>query len=182
MITTVGTNNLAVISVISSALVGFGGILFAGTNSKQDRAARRALELELRQQNRKAEAYLELLMIVGRIGYWADMVRSVVTTELPSPPPELPDVPEQIRADALVTAFGSSEIQTTVAAWRRSVNAIAVADRKIAWALKARDHGNASPVTHFDVWNELEASLRPAEREARVAIENRVALELGHRV
>ena len=73
-------------------------------NSNRDAAAL------ARVQERKADAYVQLIEVSERIGHWAQTVNPA-TTPPPRKPGKLPKVAEQSAARARLLAFASREVR-----------------------------------------------------------------------
>ena len=134
----------------------------------RDHAARLA-RVE-RQQQRKAEAYVELLELLEHIGQWQWGVQPMIDFGEPKHP--LPEADRQARMRALVTAYGSTELKQLHASYHATIQSIISTARNIDLA---RDN------SHFnepELRLKLEAELRPAERRIREQIGDVVANEL----
>jgi hypothetical protein len=138
----------------------------------------RELAEDSRRQERLADAYVELLGIVNRTAHFADMVRPIVDTNPPAPNPPLPHVDEQMRAESLVMAFGSRNVEVLFETWRQTVWAIIRADQEIGFGLTREESGHSS---HMEVWRQLVDELKPAQKAARSALADAVAVELRSR-
>lgn len=115
---------------IGTAALGLTGLATTYLTARQGRqqardAAKKQNEHELRmayeqrQQQRRAEAYVELLTIVEEVSNWARKL--VSSAEASEDPPELPSSSRQARASALTNAYGSSEALASYGDWRQSV-------------------------------------------------------------
>ncbi len=174
-------NTIALVSVVSSAVLGAVGLIVASYNSSRERAHALALAREARQQERLADAYVEVLRIVEEVAHWAQRVRPMLdTSPLPEPPP-LPSIAEQIRMQALLGAFASEDVQARYEAWCQSVYAIQAADMELTWHERSVNRHGQSGIDDAEVWRRLALELKPKERVLRQALIDTVAAELGHR-
>jgi hypothetical protein len=115
---------IALASVIAGGAVGLAGILVAGVGGWRDRALSRNLAETARKQQRLAEAYVELIELAEKIGYWASRLRPVVTVDLDYQPPEPPSLDEQTRVCAKVLAYGSKDVKAKWKSWQECVKEI----------------------------------------------------------
>jgi hypothetical protein len=169
--------------------VGLGGLLVAGLGGWRDRVATRDLADRERRQNRLADAYVDLLDLCLRVGYWASQLRPI-TAPPDYQPPEPPTTDEQTRVRAKLAAYGSRAVQDLHEAWHSSVQAIVKADLQVALRLGADDrHNRYSPKPGDDVlwrdptepWAKIYDEYLPAEKAAREALIATVADELAGR-
>ena len=164
---------------IGTASVGALGIIAtyrSGTQTRREQERLAALA-------RRADAYVEVLTIAEHIGNWAQRVRPVLDTYPPRPPPPFPELDQQIRAQALLSASGTDEVRALLAAWRETVNAVSRADMLIGFELERRNEprelrGEPPLLDGEDPWLALEQKLRPAEQAAREALGARINEEL----
>lgn len=177
------TGSVGALGIVVTGLTARGGRRHAETIAEGRIKHERELAEDARTQARLGEAYVELLSIVTRVGLFADAVRPVVDTNPPASPPPLPPAEEQTRADALVMAYGSRAVGEAYEAWRKSVWDIIRADRMIGLALETNErHGQGqSGIDYMETWGRLEDELRPAQREAREALGEAIAVELRSR-
>jgi hypothetical protein len=141
----------------------------------------RELAEDARAQARLGDAYVELLSIVNRTAHFADLVRPIFDTDPPTPPPPLPPPEEQMRAEALVMAYGSRAVEDLFEAWRQSVWNIIRADREIGIALEMRGQRSQSGIDYLETWRKLTDELRPAQKAARKALSEAIGVELRSR-
>ena len=94
---------------------GIGATLLAG---KFERGHSQRMADEARQQERLADAYVRLLVLVERVGQWAQMVMPLMDMDPPQPVRPLPGLDEQAEAEAVVNAFGSDQVRQGFKAWR----------------------------------------------------------------
>jgi hypothetical protein len=119
-------------------LVVLGGFADALINALRDKSRHRhekGLAREARQQDRLEQAYLELGIYLARHGDWARSVRPFwgqPTAPDPMPPGE------RWRIQALVTGYGSPEVQRLLGAWAEVARKIENADQVIGLAGRAR--------------------------------------------
>jgi hypothetical protein len=75
------------IGTVALGLAGIGATLLAG---KFERGHSQRMADEARQQERLADAYVRLLVLVERVGQWAQMVMPLMDTDPPQPVRPLP--------------------------------------------------------------------------------------------
>ncbi len=134
------------------------------------------LAREERKQQRLSSAYIEILSLVHRIGYWASRVRPLMDTNPPQERPLLPSPEEQARMEALVTAFGSKEVRDLKTEWWKEIAEILLRDEDIAYWQK--DGGDDSGGEQAS-WKALRKHQK-AEPEMRRALGEQIAKELEH--
>lgn len=176
---------IALVSVISGGAVGIVGLATAFTSGVMDRRHERELAREERRQVRLAEAYIQMLEMVEKVGHWAQNIRPVTDTDPPQPPPPLPDLDSQVGTWSRVNAYGTPNIKRMLEAWRKTVADVQRADKLVGMRQQASDtyanrpvKGSRQFMDFMTPWDELEDKLRPAEREARQRLVNWVAAEL----
>lgn len=181
------SENIALTSVIASGLVGIIGILAAVFGGWRDRHAARSRAETERKQSRLAEAYVDVLDLTERVGYWASQLRPVSAPE-DYQPPAPPTVADQTRVTAKLSAFGSPEVRALHKSWRACVNAIVAADLKVRLRLEAASQhqhyvGKAGEDLSWkdpiEPWGKIHDDYIPAEVQARQALIERVAKELS---
>jgi hypothetical protein len=164
---------------IGTAAVGALGIVAtytSGVSSRRHESHRDAV-------TRRANAYIEVLTIAEHVGNWAQRVRPLVDTTPPRDPPPLPDLNQQVRAQALMAAFGSDQVRDLLDRWRETVNEVSRADILIGFESQRRGEpremrGEPIKIGNQDPWLALEQTLRPAEAAARGALGKRINQEL----
>jgi hypothetical protein len=138
-----------------------------------------SLAAEDRRQQRKADAYLEVLEVAEHLGHWAQTIRPSLSAGQPDP--DLPALERQRRANALLGAFGSATVQSAHDDWWASVHEVRLAVRHIDIA----DLPNMNTPRIFekkmDAWERLESQLRGDEERLRKRLHDLVGAELGHR-
>jgi hypothetical protein len=172
VVASVSTGTVGVVGIWLTWLSGKQGRDHAETIAGQKLAHERLLAKEERRQQRLENAYIEFLDKSERVGHWAQISYPLFDSNPPAPVPPLPTLEEQARVDALVKAFGSDEVLTLAETWRSIVLKMIKCDRLIKMGLEHEIE--RSPRVDF-------AELQPQEREAREAIADQVAAELGHR-
>jgi hypothetical protein len=172
------TAAVGAIGVVATALTAKGGRTHAERVAGRRMEHERELAEDSRRQERLADAYVELLGIVNRTAHYADMVRPFVDTNPPAPTPPLPHVDEQMRAESLVMAFGSRNVEALFETWRQTIWAIIRADQEIGFGLTREESGRTN---HMEVWRQLVDELKPAQKAARSALADAVAVELRSR-
>ena len=160
------------------ALAGIGATLLAG---KLERGHSERMTREARQQERLAEAYVHLLVLVGRVGQWAQTVEPMWDCDPAQPVRPLPELDEQAETEAVISAYGSDEVFQAFEAWRDVVQNVMVTVNVISRDQAAgkghRSNGGSvgeSPYLRLH-------NLRPGEREARKALSRQVRDELRGR-
>lgn len=135
----------------------------------------RQLAKEAREQERLENAYIQLLHTAELVGQWAESVLPKWDTDPPQPERPLPPLEEQVQTQALVAAFGSEAVRKYTRGWLTVVRAMQTAVQRIQCE-------EADPTRRSEENPRvLLEKLREQEREARGALEERVAIELGHR-
>jgi hypothetical protein len=173
------------VAPVATASLGVVGIYFTWRTGKEGRDHAKQLAkaqqdhseraaATARTQQRKAEAYVQILEVVEQIGNWAQNIRRVMDT---IPPREIPPVPEyqdQIASKARLLAFASPEVQALWDEWDGAVHEIRVADMKIALGQQPN-----SAFDDTEAWISLEDTLRPKEIEQRKLLAEQVSRELS---
>jgi hypothetical protein len=173
---------VALASVITSGLVGGGGLGVAVWSRKKDAAVTQ----ETLRQQRLADAYLELLRLVEQEGQWVEAkVSNLVTASedelgifkrMHVPTPDLAD---RSTAAALLAAVGSREVRLKHERWRKSVTTFEDAFAALQW--EHQEHGDPrEPLTADDLFA-LVHEVHPVEQAARSELAEAIARELGHR-
>jgi hypothetical protein len=162
-----------------------GGVLIAhGGRRHDERMAKERFEHEQRSaraqwlRERRSDTYVQLLDMAERVGHWAALVRPLLQPAPPVPP--LPDLPEQARVEAYVRAYGSTQVLDRMQEWRAAVGAVRRSDFLISLDEAARGDGDESGIDVFAEWRRL-PDLRKAEQDARKALVDQVAADLGSR-
>ncbi|MDY6998785.1 MAG: hypothetical protein SW019_19485 [Actinomycetota bacterium] len=155
---------------VATATVGVAGIVGTWLTANRGLAHERRLATEARQQQRLENAYVDLLDVAERVGHWAQLAWPVLDTDPPAPVPEMPSLVEQAHTEALVRAFGSEKVLVRMKVWREILREMLALDNVIRVS-----PGDAAEARRaFD-------ELRVRERDAREAIGDQVAVDLGHR-
>jgi hypothetical protein len=171
-----------VATATASIAVGVAGIFFTWLSGKQGRdhaetvlsqqlAHERLLASEARDQQRLETAYVDLLDMAERAGQWAQMVLPMIDTHPPQPDPPLPTLEVQAHTQAVVKAFGSSQVRERLENWESVVKK---AISTVAVAHMTKD----VPVEAAQARVTLERDLRPQERAAREALAEQISAEL----
>jgi hypothetical protein len=142
------------------------------------RGGRRHAEMmarEERRQQRFADAYIELLTTVEKMGQWAQLVRPMLDIGITVPP--LPDLDQQARVQALVAGHASGEVQNLFEKYTLTVREILKVDRQIGLVI---EHGDKEiGVSRVDLWEHLDMTLRLNETAARKALAQQVPTSPG---
>jgi hypothetical protein len=126
-----------------------------------------------REQQRRVEAYIEVLTKVEKLGYWASRIHPLKASEHE-------DVPNDsiLRGDArnsaLLLAYGSDEVRELYNMWCRCITEVKDAIELIRMDHEAKEIGQMN-----EVWSRLMERLRPDEENARSSLATRIAEELG---
>ncbi len=175
---------LALAGISATAVVSMTGIIATATTAGRGRQAAKDLADTARTQQRLADAYIDVLTFVETVGTWSQLVRPALDRELNV---ALPDQDSEVLAKAKLAAYGSAEVKNLFGVWRECVLKIQQADarigRRIAKAeehkhLPMREGQNESWRDPLPPWEELEDTLRPAERVARADLVERISSEL----
>jgi hypothetical protein len=148
----------------------------------------RELAADARRQQRLSEAYVELLEVVGGVGYWSSSLYPMIDTDPPRELPPLPPLEKQLRAQALVSAYGSDTVRELHRTWTSTMVQIRAAAQTIGhMRAEIEKRKTDLGVGRFaDVEaaqrQKLELEYRPAEQAAREALARQLSLELGDRV
>lgn len=160
--------------------VGMTGIIFTWLTGKQAREHAASLAKEERVQRRLEETYLALLDMAERMGQWAQMVRPMMDTIPPQSVPPLPGLPEQANVSGRVGVFGSEDVRSKMRAWLAVVREMISNDGLIELERMDAESGKRPDYDWGKPRREI-GELRPRERDARQALTDQVASELGHR-
>ncbi|CAN5541506.1 hypothetical protein BH11ACT6_BH11ACT6_07440 [soil metagenome] len=156
---------------VATATVGVAGIVGTWLTGSRNLAHERRLAQEAREQQRRENAYVDLLDVAERVGHWAQMSWPLFDTDPPRPVPEMPLLVEQAHTEALVRAFGSAQVLAGLKTWRGIVLAMLTLDHQIR---QGESDAHPDARTEFD-------ELRTQERAAREEMGDQVAMDLGHR-
>jgi hypothetical protein len=153
------------------------GWLTSWLGSKRDKDKyehEQAMAREARKQERLEQAYITLGEYLSRFDDWA---RSVQPFLGPVPAPEPLQPGERWHIEALMTAYGSEEVQRLLDRWGECARRIENADVVIRMAEGAR---GPSPELDQDALRERQAleDYRKAMRDAADAIRSRINREL----
>jgi hypothetical protein len=180
------TETIALTSVVASGLVGLAGILVAGLSGWRDRKTARDLADTERKQTRLANAYVDVLDLSERVGYWASQLQPVDASE-DYRPPDPPTMAEQTRVGAKLSAYGSPEVRNLHKTWLKCVGDIVGAATRVRLRLNAAErhqHYEGKPGEDLswkdpiEPWSKIYDEYLPAEVKAREALTNQVTKEL----
>lgn len=147
----------------------------------------RELAADARRQQRLSEAYVELLEVVEGVGYWSMSLYPMIDTDPPRELPPLPPLERQVRAQALVSAYGSDAVRELHGTWTSAMVQIRSAAQTIAYMRAEIDMRKTNlGVERFaeaesEQRQKIALECRLAEQTAREALARQVSLELGHR-
>ncbi len=172
------------VAPVCTASVGVAGIAATFFTARQGRqhaedvaAKKNAHDLDLvreqRQQQRRAEAYVEILTVAEQVGQWASAV--VPMYDYGQKVPELPDLAKQARANALINAYGSSKAITFYQAWRKAADEVLQSATQVLLA----ERDGSGPRGALDARRDLDTSLRGREADARKLLGDELAVELN---
>ena len=170
------TSGLGALGIVATGLTARGGRRHAEATAATRAEHERELAGDTRMQARLGDAYVELLSIVNRTAHYADNVRPAIDTSPPADPPPIPSVEEQIRAETLAMAYGSARVGELFETWRQTVWKIIGSDRAIANGIH-----QAYRSGFLEEWGLLQGELRPAQKVAREALAQQIAVELRSR-
>ena len=137
------------------------------------------MAVDARQHKRLEEAYIEMLQLVGRVHHWATRVYPLMETDPPQPEPDLPSPDEQVRVQALASAYGSAPVRVLFDEFRARVQDVTVAAETIAFAEAHSSHSHGEMAREYRI--KLDGELRPAILAKRRELEAHVAEELRGR-
>lgn len=130
--------NIAMTLLTGGGLLALGGFAVALIEGRRDTSRYRhekELACEARRQDRLEQAYLELGVYLARHDDWARSIRPF-RGKPPAPEPLPPG--ERWRIQALVTNYGSAEVQRLLGVWAEVARKIENADEVIGLADQAR--------------------------------------------
>jgi hypothetical protein len=141
---------------------------------------------EGRAEQRAADGYLKVLSLAQQEAQWHDSriwnlsldPQEVAWRVVDFINVEEPPLTDKPTAFALIAAFASDPVRTSYTAWREAADAL---DKKIEWVGVGVVQANPHDGTPDEWMKELTDVLQPKEREARKAIAEAIARELGHR-
>jgi hypothetical protein len=154
------------------------GLLTNWLGSRRDKRGyehEQEMAREARSQERLDQAYIALGEYLSRFGDWARSVHPFLGP-VPAPDPLQPG--ERWRIEALVTAYGSEEVQRLLDRWGECAQRIENADVVIRMADDSRD---PSPELDQDALREKHAleDYRKVMRDAADAIRSQIQRELA---
>lgn len=162
------------VALATAGLAGGGiGAFFTWLAAKQARDDAKAIAREARDQQRLANAYVELLEVSELTGQWAQTALTPLGAGPSWQASDSPTVREQAHTEALVKAFGSAEVRELMGKWRSTV-------KEMLATIGLIPEVEADPWRYQgvpDLRQKLEA-LRSQERESREALGDQVAVEL----
>lgn len=167
---------VALVAVIASGIVGLAAVISSVFVAKADRTHAAQMAIQDRRQARLESAYVELLTFAAAVGAWAQALLPAVDGDPADPArdaPPLPDRADEWSMTAKVAAFGSTEVQGALEAWRMALHEVQHQVRKVQLR-GARDSGD-----WFEPWAELDDTAKPAEVDARRRLQVLVAVEFN---
>jgi hypothetical protein len=182
-ISSVSTAVVAVVGIAGTYLTGAKGREHAERIAREKNEHDRRMADEQRQQQRRADAYVELLTYAEQVGGW--IYRLVPGAKLADLGHMEPDDGSVARAKALLGAYGSAASITYFEAWQRTLPPI-VMEFLFLFAsgdAKTRAQGMLPLTTlnnqeRLDGWPKLDGYLKPQEEEARRALADQLSTEL----
>jgi hypothetical protein len=163
----------ASIGTVTTWLTGMGGRRHARDITRSTLRHAELMAAEERHQQRLADAYVQLLTTIQRLGQWAELVRPMVG---PTPQRPLPDLEEQAQTLALVGAYASPSVAALYEEYAAVIKAMLRADSDIR--REERQGAEVGPGSTTEPWRKLEMELRPAEITARRKLAEQIATEL----
>lgn len=173
----VATASVGVCGIVFTWLTGSQGRSHAQVLAKQQQDHAERAAATARTQQRKAEAYVQVLEVVEQIGNWSQNLKPALDTDPPRELPPLAEYSHQISSKARLLAFGSPEVQALWQTWHKEISQIRVAAVRIARA--ERSVSVQAQIGIDERWGNLEDHLRPAEFFARKALSDKMHDELG---
>jgi hypothetical protein len=166
----------ASVGAVTTWLTGAGGRRHARDISESASRHAERMAAEERRQQRIADAYVELLTSVERMGHWCQLTKPTFASGN-QPVVELPQFDEQARVQALVGAYGSKLVRELYDQYQTAVWAVVHASEDIDFAAQ---HGrDAGPPSAGELRKKLHLELRPAEVAMRGKLREQVATELA---
>lgn len=171
----------ATISVITSGILGAGGLAFGAWNAMKERESRsvdrefaRSTARNERIEERRAELYVDMLSNLERDVFSFERIYPA-TSPLPPPPDPLND-DEWMRLKARIAAFGSSEVVALV----EEFSGVVVRFSQAWQACEMLEKAGARPGSDFAAnFQTLDAARRELRQTILPAIEKRVRVELS---
>jgi hypothetical protein len=161
-------------------------VVTAGTTAVYNTYRTAKAAQEGRVEQRAADGYIKVLSLAELETHWLDAwvfhigierddpTWSVVKRDVPKPAES-----DRATAAALIAAFASEPVRASHVAWRQAADDLDMRLKGIGISLMEDGDPYATPP---DKWmKELTDVLQPKEREARKALAEAVAHELGHR-
>ncbi len=169
----------ASIGAITTLLTARGGRAHAERLAQLNAVHAERMARDERRQQRYAEAYIELLQLIERMGHWSQLVRPALDNDPPRElPAELPPLTEQAKVQALARAYGTSIVNKLVSEYHQAVRDIIRSDYLLTLAEMARKRGEESGIKPLQVWHDLDKIHRPAEKSKREEIAEQITAEL----
>lgn len=172
------SNTVAVVSVVSGAIVGLAGIVVTGVGGWRDRIGQQRLA----RTARRADAYIDLLELAGHIGQWIATIHPILSSAGDPPPHPLPSPDEQARTFAKVSATASKSVRARFTTWREAVDAVVRQDQLIRLREEARSRRlpGEPPDEYMDVAGALMEmqKLKPVATQAHDAMRDEISAEL----
>ena len=166
---------VAVVAVITSAIVGIAGVVTGTVVARADRVQAAQMAIHDRRQARLEGAYIELPIFAETVGAWAQALLPAVNGDPADPERDAPALPEpatEWSMRAKVAAFGSSEVQNALEGWGRSLRDVR---REVVLVQRRRGTGDGN---YLEPWIRLDETAKPAEVAARKRLQQCVAQEL----
>ena len=150
-------------------------------STRQTIQSQRDIARELRHQERLEQAYIALGEYLSRFGDWARSVQPLLgPVQAPDPLPP----PERWHIEALVTAYGSEEVQRLLERWGECAARIENADVVIRMADKSRDPGpelDQMALQERKALEDYRKAMRDVADEIRSQIRRELAPGVSHR-
>ncbi|XRQ07371.1 hypothetical protein ACN3XK_64520 [Actinomadura welshii] len=146
--------------------------------AKQQAEAQASAAREERQQRRLEEAYTDLLITLSHVDDWLHRVYPLITENKEQyTMPSMPEIPNRIEREAVLTAYWSPQIQRLHTDWRQAVAELRHTGMDIEYIQKQEELGRESGLNKAEILKSLPKQ-KEAVREADQAIRSQVRLEL----
>lgn len=181
------SDTVALTSVIASGVLGAGGLTVAVTSGFLDRKQTRTLAREQRHQARLEVAYVELLTFVEEIGMWCQTILPMIGGDPANPEAvvQMPEPQREVAVMARTVAFASPTVRDALEEWRVAIRGVYAQVTLVRMRRTTADqwHGTAAMAEDgadwSGAWSDLETVARPAELDARKALQAAIAAELN---
>lgn len=154
--TSVATLGAGVAGIVATYKAGARQQETALTVARQQAEAQLSTAHEERHQRRLELAYTELLMTLSHVYDWVLKVYPMMTqTAEEYTMPLMPELPDRIKAEAIMTAYWSAEVEQLLDDWREAVIKVRDAGIGIGLARTTEEHGQESGIDQWDLVRDL---------------------------